>query len=301
MRIANWLVTLTLPAIAAIAPVRDVNSEAILIGRQPYPGFYEGYSFFVDEPSSHIRIYSPDGPSFLDTYVEEKTAPHVLTVAADSDGTVAVSFLVSEKNSAGIDLLDRTGTIIGSFSTANYLPSHIAFGNDHSIWTFGWERSRTTFSAMTEYTSVRQYSRTGDQLGAYMPRSRFVKGMTPACQSWQEQGIYIAADRIGLLACSGKDSTNPEWVELDFHGNLLGRWPLGMLHPRVAFTRDGHVYAQETVGASARKIYVLDRGSSSFQQVSWTVPGRLYGAAGNELVFGDSNNGPIRFQWYKQP
>lgn len=292
---------IALQAVAAIAPDREVDSDAVLMAYQPIPGFYEGYAFFVDRPSSHISLYSPNGPLLFDAYVEVETAPSVMSIAVDSDGTVAVSYVDSHRNAAGVDLLDTKGNSIGSFTTGNYLPSHIAFGDDHSIWTFGWQRSASDpFRNATEYMSVRHYSLSGRQIGAYLPRSQFPKGMEPACEGWQEQGIHISADRIGLLACSGMTSANPEWVELDLNGNLIGRWRVGSVHRRVALTHNGHVYTQDTVNGS-NQIYLFDRASSSFRPVPWTIPGMMYGTAGDELVFSDWNNGPMHFRWYKQP
>ena len=40
-------------------------------------------------------------------------------------------------------------------------------------------------------------------------------------------------DRIGLMVYPGQIANNPEWIELDLEGNLMGHWKLG---PR--FTAD---------------------------------------------------------------
>jgi hypothetical protein len=114
------------------------------------------------------------------------------------------------------------------------------------------------------------------------------------------KGIYTAADRIGLLACSGMTSADPEWVELDLNVNVTGRWQVGNLHKRVALTHDGHVYTQDQPNGSSQS-YLLYRNSSTFQPVSWTIPSRMCGAAGDDLVFKDFGPGPMHFRWYTQP
>jgi hypothetical protein len=301
MRIATVLGILALPAIAAMAPVREVTSEAAVGANQPLPGFYEGYAFFADRPSSNIRIYSPDGPLLFQGYVQYQTAPIVLGIAVDSNGTIAVSYVGKTGATGGVDLLDSKGNLIRSLATGYYVPSHVSFGVDHSIWLFGWQRTDDPRKNASEYMAVRHYSASGTQIGSYLPRSLFPKGLEPACQSWQERGIYTAADRIGVLACSGMISVNPEWVELDLDGNVTGRWHVGAAHRAVSMTQDAHVYAQDTANGSSQ-IYLLDRAAGAFQAVSWTIPGRLYGAVGDERVFWNwKAAGPMQFKWYAQP
>ena len=283
-------------AATAQVPVRDVESQLFVGPHQPLPGFYGGYAFVVDRPS-YVKLYSPNGDPVLATPLPYAS---VMSVAVDSDNTIAIGY--TSKGLGGIDLLDTKGNRLDFFSTGTYLPSHIAFGNDHSVWIFGWQTHGIDPLLNTpEYMSVRHYTRSGVQTGAYLPRSLFPKGLEPACEGWQKQGIYIANDRIGLLACSGMNEANPEWVELDFNGNLIGRWHVGSVHRRVALTQDGHVYSQDTVNGS-NQVYVLDRATGAFQPAPWAVPkATMYGADGDELVFADWNTMPMHFHWYKQP
>jgi hypothetical protein len=246
-----------------------------------------------------VKLYSPDGTLVLAMPVATEMHASVISVAVDSDGTIAVGF--TSKGLGGIELLDTRGNKLGSFSTGNYLPTHIAFVDDHSIWTFGWEmHSHDPTLNTPEYMSLRHYARSGVQIGAYLPRSLFPKGLEPACDNWQRQSMYVANDRIGVLACSGMTSANPEWIELDFQGNLIGRWHVGSSHTRVALARDGHVYVQDTVNGS-HQVFTLNRDSSTFEPVSWTIPGEMYGAVGDQLVFADYSTGTMHFRWYTQP
>lgn len=230
MRILVPFGFVVLQAVAAIAPVRDVESQIPVGAYQPLPGFYGGYAFFVERPD-FIKLYSPDGKLALATTVATDMHASVISVAVDSDGTMAVGY--TSKGLGGMDLLDTRGNKLGSFSTGQYLPSHIAFRDDHSVLTFGWEmHSQDPTLNTADYRSVRHYTRSGVQIGAYLPRSLFPRGLEPACDNWQTQGVYVANDRIGVLACSGMTSANPEWVELDFEGNLIGRWHVGSSHRR---------------------------------------------------------------------
>lgn len=302
MRLAAALCIVAFPAMAAMQPVREVASQVPFGGL--VPGFYNGYVFLVDQtPHNHLTLYAPDGRYVFYRYVQPDFGPSVLSVAVDSNGTVAAGWNDSAVGRAGIDLMDAGGKLLGSFDTGVYLPNSIAFAADHSIWSFGWQRvSGTSGRPAPNYMAVRHYSAEGQQLGAYLPRSLFSGGMEPACWNWQEQGIYVNSDRIGLLACSGQNMINPEWVELDLSGKLIGRWRVGSFNRRVALTTDGHVYAQETVaGPQLGQVFLLDRVSGTFQPVALKVNGRLSGADGNQLVFSPYSGPPMRLDWYNQP
>ena len=301
MRFAAALCIVALPAMAAMQPVKEVTSQAYFAPTKALPGFYQGYLFSVDT-HNHFTLYAPDGHLVFDKYVQPDLATAVFSVAVDSNGTVAASWYSANGGRAGIDLMDASGKQLGSFDTGAYLPHHIAFADDHTIWSFGWQRdlTRPGYPA-SDYLALRHYSSDGRELGAWLPRSLFPKGLEPACLGWQEQGIKVTKDRIGLLACSGETSDNPEWVELDLNGNLTGRWHTGAAQIlRVALTSDGNVYTQDN-RAKVHQVLRLDRASGTFQPVSWTLPGMLYGADGDELVFAAWGVNPGRLDWYNQP
>jgi hypothetical protein len=88
-------------------------------------------------------------------------------------------------------------------------------------------------------------------------------------------------------------------VELDLKGNLIGRWRLEFSRT-VTLAKNGHVYAQNT-NSRARELLLLDRTLSVFKRVEGPNRGVLYGADGDELVFGEPELGPIHFRWYQQP
>jgi hypothetical protein len=260
---------------------------------------------FLSTRKAIFRLFSPDGQlALLKDINEGKQLPvSVKSIAVNEYGAAAISWAQSpfpKGGHAGIDLLDRTGKLVNTIDTGNYLANHIAFGEDHSLWTFGWQRSATDLrKPSSDYMTVRKYSRNGNQVGSYLPRSLFPDGLEPASFGWQERGIQVAHERVGVLACSGMTSQHPEWVELDLNGNLIGRWRVDFSRT-VTLTNDGHVYAQHT-NSKAHELLLLDRLSSTFEKLDWPVLGTLYGTDVNELVFMDDRNGPIHFSWYGQP
>ena len=87
-----FLVLLAVQAFAETQPIREVTSQAVLLGGQPIPRIYEGYVFFIDSRRNHIRIYALDGQLFLQTDVQDTSRPSVMSIAVDKDGTVAASW-----------------------------------------------------------------------------------------------------------------------------------------------------------------------------------------------------------------
>jgi|SRR5579862_2854546 len=288
---------------ASAQPIREITSQAMLFGGGLTPGFYQGYVIFFDDGHrNHISLYSPDGQPFLEKDIQEQTAPSVMSIAVDRDGTVAASwagFDTNNKRCAGIDFLSRKGNEIKSINTGFYLAAHLAFGEGHDLWTFGWERDADDpEKAAQDYMTVRKYSN-DLEVGKYLPRSLFRGGLDPACLSDQGRILTVARDRVGVLACAGSTSEQREWVEMDFIGKPLGRWRVDPAY-RIVATGDGHVYAQTNTENS--NLFLLDRPSATFKSVEWKPIGILFGADGDELVFLDSwNTEPMHFRWFKQP
>ncbi len=62
---------------------------------------------------------------------------HIKSIAIDSDGTLAVSWV--DRPDTGIDIRDLSGTLLRSFSTGRFAAAHLSFGQDHSLWALGWQ------------------------------------------------------------------------------------------------------------------------------------------------------------------
>ena len=86
-------------------------------------------------------------------------------------------------------------------------------------------------------------------------------------------------------------------------GNVLGRWRIdGMAFPGVTPTSDGNVYAAKLDPKTQKDIVVrLDRATSTWQPVATGAKGELYGAEGDQLIFGSWPKGVMLLDWFKQP
>lgn len=165
---------------------------------------------------------------------------------------------------------------------------------------------------------VRKYSSDGKLIGSFLARSLFPPGLPPAgtAVGW----IRASHDRIGMMVYPGQIANNPEWIELDLEGNLMGRWKLGpqftadpVTHNETyslgafAFTSDGRLFAQTNTCPAlyhcSDRLVLLDRDTSAWKAVADNpVDGShlLLAADGNDLVVWDrsqSNTGGVQLQW----
>jgi hypothetical protein len=155
-------------AAAANDPVREVTSQAAVVGQQPIPAFYKGYVYWAGE-NNPASVYTPDGQP--GPYITTPNGP-VESIAADTDGTLAIAW--GFKLGGGIDLRDPSGALLRTIRTGRYLPTHIAFGEDHSLWSLGWQLDPAEpRPARSDYMTVRKYLANGQEAGAYLPRSLF--------------------------------------------------------------------------------------------------------------------------------
>jgi hypothetical protein len=273
------------------------------VPHQLVPAFYKGYIYWVGlaGDDSQLTIYAPDGHL---AFSFETQNGLVQNIAVDTDGSVAIAW--QSQKSAGIDFRDSSGTLKRTIQTGRYVATHLAFAEDHSVWSLGWQcDADCTRADRRDYMTVRKYSSDGKESGAYLPRSLFPPGLEPGMSDWQRStSIVVAHDRVGIWAYSGDSGDQTEWVELDLSGVVLGRRRLDRFNywPRVALTTDGHLFVQDQDSKThAHRLYKLDRASSAWQAVDASPSGRLEGADGDALVFSDIRLGPMHLRWYPHP
>ncbi len=288
---------------AAAGPAREVISQAVRVANVPVPAFQNGYVFSLDGAS--VQLFAPEGyPAFVRVLqIPGATNPTARGLAVDSDGSVAVSvtYRTSTGFGAGIAFLDRHGIDTGFLNTDQYEPANLSYGEDHSLWTFGWQRDGSTrgFPDKQDYMMVRKYSPDRKESGRYLARSLFPKGLEPGSGSWQNLRIAATHDKIGLLAWSGEVSSQSEWVELNLNGTSIRRVPVNHVrYGELAFTSDGRLYRQMQ---RADKLTVLDENKPVWNDAGSSPGWTLMGADGSLLVFSNAGNGPIRLDWFGQP
>lgn len=303
------------------------------------PGFDKGYLFELkptaNYPPDGLAVFDPAGRrAFQVDIIAPDGSPGHLNgnadrLAADSDGTILVPIYYGgyggngHVKGGGIVVLNGEGRQVRFVDTGRFLPDAACFGQDHSIWVMGRQYTPLRDGdpqdhvERGDYNLVRKYSPDGKLLGSFLARSLFPRGLSPSAAGW----MRASNDRIGVMTYPGDVSNNPEWIELDSNGKLMGRWKLG---PRstvdpdthhimsslggFAFTLDGRLFAQlkkcvEPLQCSYQ-VMLLDRGSSTWKSVDGGAvdPFRyLMAANGNSLVFVDRNpayaGGGVRMVW----
>ncbi len=283
--------------------LREETSQATWDSGWLIPAVYRGYVYWAggrDGDERVVNVYGPDGNLDL-LFVQDEG--DVRNIAFDTDGTVAVSWWDMNKKTGGIDFRDTYGQVTKTIATGRYLPCHLVFGEDHSLWTFGNQVDSRSYEDKQDYMTVRKYSPDGQETGAYLPRSLFPGELPAATETWQWHSVFLAKDRIGIWAMSGSDGAKTEWVELDLNGKLLSRKRLDEFKGdmAIALTRDARLYIQHHSGnPHQRKLYVLDRDSSTWRLIDDPPAGYLIGADDNTLEFEDAT-GPVHLSWYEPP
>ena len=200
MRVITLVGVFSLLGLAAKDPVREVTSQATRVGNQLVPAFYRGYIYWVGRHGGDrsVTAYAPDG-HLAHAFVNQNGPVH--TIAIDTDGTVAVAW--GSTKGGGIDFRDGSGTVTRTIQTGRYLPVHIAFAEDHSLWSFGWQRDAADAerSDRQDYLTVRKYLPGGKEAGSYLPRSLFPRGLEPAgasCKSRVASPLHTIGSGFGL-------------------------------------------------------------------------------------------------------
>jgi len=331
-------------AVAADNSPRAVNytlADDCPRGGCQVPAFDKGYLFqhkpTANYPADGLSVFDPSGRLMyqVDITAPDGSAGHLLVTSADAanaDGKVLLPISYGgwggngHVKGGGVVVLSPEGKQVRFVATGRFLPQAACFGPDDSIWVMG-----TQYAPLREgdsmdhvergyYNLVRKFSSDGKPLGSFLPRSLFPKGLSPAASlGW----MRASKNRIGMMTRPGQSSNNPEWVELDLDGNLVGRWKVGAAteadpdtHRIVyqllgfAFTSDGQLYAQRKACATAAKCtnqaVMLDRETSSWKPVEGTQTDQvrfLMGADGNDLVFYDRSpdnaGGGVHLSWLR--
>jgi len=299
MHLQSLFLAVTMCHMAIAAAPRDVYYQGLLTPLNITPTFDKGYLFVHD--AYKIDVFGPGGSHLNDVaaVVAKAKVVNIINAAADADGTTAGAVEYSFDGSTrtehgGIAVFDSSGKQERFFDTGLYFPTQVAFGPDHSIWTLGWPGIARRWSE--DFCILRNYSRDGRELGAFLPRSSLpgeIDPIGPMVGMWE---LRVIRDRIGAViyessVCCPEQSTRPPmlWVETDFKGKELGRWEVGLYPAPAAFTQSGGLYTR-----SDRSVSVFNRTTRTWCKVAMPADGILLGADGDSLVF---LNGTDTLRW----
>ena len=133
----------------------------------------------------------------------------------------------------------------------------------------------------SDYKLLRQYAKTGELLGSYLPRSSFPMIDDPIQNVTALPDIHIAAGRIGIFL-KARTHRKSLWVETDLNGRELGRWNITYDGTPITIAPNAKVYARGISG-----IYVLNREQRKWMLAPVSSPGALIGSDRDSLIFVD--------------
>lgn len=313
----RWQPSICLAAACFLLPAllfaRDVWYPGATAGdHQILPAFDKGRLLFLGMGGScHITVYGPGGEQ---AFAEELPGPpgsercSVMSAAADTDGTVAVSvaYMLGPEHAAGIILLDPQGKQTALIPTGRYMPTHICIDQEHMIWSIGWQRgARQEIEEKADYPVVRRFRPDGQQLGAYLPRSLWSRSGNPGGVILGFWTMAAAKDRIGAIVHENYSGQTPELVEWDLHGQLLSRTPIPK-RPESgrAYSAGGRLFAASWNSETKQhELNVLEPGSGAWTRVAdpSTKVDFLLGADGEELVYSEQAPGVLHLRWVTAP
>lgn len=242
----------------------------------------------VHQRDHTIALYGPDGTLAYRAMPQVPGAKlDVMNAAPDNDGSVAiaVAYRIDKLQGGGVAIFDPTGIQSAFIDTGpDWSPTQVCFGPDHSIWATGWRGIAQPATSVVDYFVLRNYTRDGRLLGAFLSRSSFEQDpVKPILGGWQ---LRSANGRIGGLFYTpsvlkpGTPHRMGEWIEVDLLGKVLRQVEMPERTIR-AFSDDGSLYARGYQGDYS----VLNPAGNSWQPFSGASDGSLLGAEGGSLVF----------------
>jgi hypothetical protein len=207
--------------------------------------YSNGYLLGWDSPNyTEATIYGRDHKPIYSKPEREGSLAYNNAWAIDSDGVTAGVYTQRRPWKGRLDLLDSIGNVKASVDTGAYIPQHVVFAPDHTLWTVGSIAGND--GRKGDFNVLRHYSRNGEELGQALKWSQIAGNQNSYTALQLFHGgrqLYAAQDRIAFLSRSDSDT----WIEVSFSGELLGIYDLGNAadgsYVPAAMTADGDVYA----------------------------------------------------------
>lgn len=272
--------------------IRCVAQTPAVIQYEGLPGvalYSNGYLLSWDNPQfSQITIYGRDTqPAY--SVAEHKDGIYHVAWSVDSDGVAAgVYQQVRPAWEGRIDLLDPSGKLTRTISTGSYIPEHVVFAPDHSIWMVGFDGGND--GSKGDFNVLHHYARTGEELGEALLWSQIAgdhNSYTALAPLLGGRLLFAGTDRIGFQSHThyGHDT----WTEVSFSGVLLGKYDLesyGLVsYWPIALTAGGTVYASIYQDKRFQGWALLDRVNKAWRKVAGYPKGEIIGGEGENVVF----------------
>ncbi len=261
-----------------------------LAGPGPATMYNSGYLVSWNSPEyTEVTVFGRKAEPIYAVNERKGKGSYHYAWAIDSDGVAARATQAEDAWEGRIELLDLHGNPMHTIKTGAYMPEHLAFGPDHSLWTVGCEAGNDGMSG-TDFNVVRRYSRAGDELGRMLAWSEMASNLNSYTALQPLVGgrrFFVSKDRIGFTLLTG--TGHPEWIEASLAGEIAGRYELGDVagfsYQPVAMTDSGDVYAAIYKEQRRDGWALLDKSSRSWKKLAAYPEGQIIGSELNEVVF----------------
>jgi hypothetical protein len=269
--------------------------------------FDHGYVLVWDDPMDMmitrepaLALFAPGGRKIYATSLKtpDGVSASALSGAIDADGTVAVVYRdwAKPRPRNGVAVLSKDGKTATFVATDPYVPGHICFDVDGTLWTAGTQGADTA-----EFMTVRKHSRSGGQTGAFLPLGDLIATYDPNHHFLFHQMIggwrmRAAKDQLGMIA---EFRPVGQWMELSREGKVLGRWDIAPHVSTPAITFSGVVYAQLLGDGGPPALMTLDKTTGKWSKTGTTLDGRFVGTDGDDVVFRMGTTGGNLFVWVR--
>jgi hypothetical protein len=290
-------------ALANPISIREVLSGCPEVGGQVICRVRNGYTLKFDTLVNRTpRVWAPDGHFLFPLFLNLPGPPVVYAadIAPDTDGSFVAAV---EGTSADLRHLERSalaffdanGVQLSTIDTGSWSPTRVVFDADHAVWALGSQQSKE------DYDIVRKYARNGELLGAFLARSTFPKGLSPAGDAGGvATRILASADRVAVVAYSGMNGMLRELIELDSAGKVLGR-----MRPEPAQVHEYTFTTQGIYGSGdrdrARILRLYDPIAGSTRELTDAPPGYVVAADGDQLIYRTVKDEQIALHWIAPP
>lgn len=274
--------------LTGLCGAQELSSGEQFEGSLAAPTYESGYVLDWDSPAySKFTLYAPDA-RLLYSLPDRRPGTFFFEAwAVDADGT-AVRAYRDRAQQGYLDVLDTAGHVTRVIETGAYVPTHVTFAPDHSIWTVGFASDYAQRGE--DFHVVRHYSRTGQKLAESVAWSEIAgdeNAYTALPAVIGGRRLFTARDRIGFFSHASEG--HPKWIEVSFAGKLLGQYDLtvpdGQFFTPVAMTESGNVYARISTQEHFVSYGYLDKSNGDRRRVSGYPHERLIGTDGDDLVF----------------
>ncbi len=273
---------------------------------QPIPTLDKGHLIYINH-ATYMEVYDREGFRMFQADIRNAVGlpvVRVLSAAIDNEESVVATVMVTLPQGGRGGVLvwfDRSGKQAHTTQTGSFIPVQVCFDQNNELWVFGSDESDRAPNEK-EYSPIRKYSRSGNEEGRFLSRSTFPGWAPPFDIVNGFRRVQAARDRIGALLYPGHAGLQPQWIEIDLQGKLLGRWIVGKHDGGLAYTEEGRLF-KKTWGSKppAPQLAELERSSGKWLSVEYPaeIPGQhfreglLLGADRNQLVFSDQSAGQL--------